>query len=180
MYAEVKSALFKIEKVDESNLKDIPDPCKCCLYWQTSGDFTEKTLKPEIEQEKRELFNTVTKEFGDCMKIAYLDSIPVGFMHYAPPRFFPNVKEYESGPPSDDAVFIACLYIVQDVRGNGYGSTLLKELITELRRGGYKAVETFARKSSANNPSGPLKLYLKHEFSVRTEKDDFPLVRLEL
>jgi hypothetical protein len=55
-----------------------------------------------------------------------------------------------------------------------------QNLVVELKERGFKAVETFARKSSENNPSGPLKLYLKHDFKIKNGKDDFPLVRLEL
>ena len=57
---------------------------------------------------------------------------------------------------------------------------MLENLIAELRGRGFKAVETFARKSSQNNPSGPLELYLKHGFKIKTDRNDFPLVRLEL
>ena len=57
---------------------------------------------------------------------------------------------------------------------------MLKNLITELRERGFKAIETFARKSSENNPSGPLELYLKNNFEIENDKDDFPLVRLDV
>jgi GNAT superfamily N-acetyltransferase len=172
--------LFKIESVDENSFQNIPNPCKYCLYWQTDGEFGEQTLTPEMETKKREWFNKVAKEFGNCMKIAYVNDVPIGFILYAPAKFFPRLKEYASGPPSEDAVFIACLYIAnRKERGKGLGTRMLENLIAELKERGFKAVETFARKSSENNPSGPLKLYLKHNFKIKNDKDDFPLVRLE-
>jgi len=57
---------------------------------------------------------------------------------------------------------------------------MLKNLITELRERGFKAIETFARKGSENNPSGPLELYLKNNFEIENDKDDFPLVWLDV
>ena len=57
---------------------------------------------------------------------------------------------------------------------------MLENLLVELRKREVKAVETFARKNSENNPSGPLELYLKHNFKVKNDKDDFPLVRFDL
>jgi ribosomal protein S18 acetylase RimI-like enzyme len=172
--------LFKIENVDESNFQDTPNPCRCCLYWQTNGEFGEQTLKPEMETKKRKWFNKVAKEFGSCIKIAYLDNVPIGFIQYAPAKFFPRLKEYAAGPSSEDAVFIACLYISnRKERGKGLGTKMLENLIAELKEREFKAVETFARTSSENNPSGPLKLYLKHNFKIKNDKDDFPLVRLE-
>jgi GNAT superfamily N-acetyltransferase len=110
-----------------------------------------------------------------------LDDVPIGFVQYAQPKFFPRVKEYAAGPPTEDAVFLACLYVTdKDNRGKGVGTAMLENLITELKKTKVRAVETFARKSSADNPSGPLEFYLKHNFTIRNDKDDFPLVRLEL
>jgi hypothetical protein len=172
--------LFKIANVNENNFQNIPNPCKYCLYWQTGEPFDEKMLKPEMAQKKRKWLNKMTNEFGNCLKIAYFNDVPMGFIQYAPAKFFPCVKEYASGPPSEDAVFIACLYVTnKEARGKRLGTSMLENLIVELKERGFKAVETFARKSSENNPSGPLKLYLKHNFRIKNDKDDFPLVRLE-
>jgi len=173
--------LFRLEKVNKNNFKDIPNPCKYCIYWQTIGPFDEKMLKPEMEREKLEWFNKVIREFGNCGFIVYLSGVPIGFIQYAPPRFFPQVKEYASGPPSEDAVFLACLFIAsKKARGKGVGTTMLRDLLAELKKRKFKAVETFARKNSENNPSGPLELYLKHDFKIKSDKDDFPLIRFEL
>lgn len=138
-------------------------------------------LKPEMEREKREWFKKVIREFGNCGFIAYFSGVPVGFIQHAPAKFFPRIKEYTSGPPSEDAVFLACLYIAKkEARRKGLGTTMLKELLGEPRRKKFKAVETFAGKKSESNPSGPLRLYLKHNFKIKKDNNDFPLVRSEL
>jgi ribosomal protein S18 acetylase RimI-like enzyme len=82
----------------------------------------------------------------------------------------------------DGAIFISCLFISEkNFRGKGLGEKLLEEVITDLRNRKLKAVETFARKGSANNPSGPIGLYLKKGFQVKEEVDaEFVLVRLDL
>jgi GNAT superfamily N-acetyltransferase len=172
--------LFKIANVNRNNFQSIPNPCRYCLYWQTSGKIGEENLKPEMEEKKREWFDKVENEFEGSIKIAYSNGTSIGFIQHAPEKFLPRVKEYAAGPPSEDAVFIACLYITnKETRGKGLGTRMLENLIVELKERGFKAVETFARKSSENNPSGPLKLYLKHNFKIKNDKDDFPLVRLE-
>jgi GNAT superfamily N-acetyltransferase len=173
--------LFIIESVNENSFKNIPIPCKYCLYWQTNDEFNGKMLKPDMEEKKKKWFDRVEKEFNGCIKIAYLNDAAIGFMQFAPARFFPRVKEYAAGPPSEDTIFIACLYIAKkEERGKGFGTAMLKDLIAELKKRRFKAIETLARKSSAENPSGPLEFYLKHGFKIIDEKDDFPLVRLEL
>jgi len=134
-----------------------------------------------MEHKKLEWFNKATREFGNCGFIAYFNGVPIGFIQYAPTKFFPRVEDYASGPPSEDAVFLACLYISnKKARGKGLGTAMLENLVAELRKRGFKAVETFARKDSESNPSGPLGLYLKHNFKIKNNKDNFPLVRLEL
>lgn len=57
---------------------------------------------------------------------------------------------------------------------------MLKKLLKELDARNLRAMETFARIDSENNPSGPLSFYLKHGFKVVRQNDDFPLVRLKL
>jgi GNAT superfamily N-acetyltransferase len=173
--------LLKIQKIAKHNFKDIPSPCKYCLYWQTSVPFDEKMLELEMQREKQEWLKKVIREFGNCGFIAYFSGVPIGFIQYAPANFFPRIKEYTSGPPSEDAVFLACLYIAKkEARRKGLGTTMLEELLAELRRRKFKAVETFAGKKSENNPSGPLRLYLKHNFKIKKDNNDFPLVRSEL
>lgn len=163
------------------NFSRVPEPCRFCLYWQTSGELQPKRGKDELEKAKLEWLASVEKAFRNCTIIACVDNVPIGFVQYALPKHFPRVNDYASGPPSGDAVFLACLYIPSEKhRGKGYGKAMLRNLLKELSQRGFKAVETFARVDSANNPSGPLAFYLKNCFEVICRKDDFPLVRLEI
>ncbi|MEM2057748.1 MAG: GNAT family N-acetyltransferase, partial [Thermoproteota archaeon] len=79
------------------------------------------------------------------------------------------------------AVLISCLFIAEkEYRGRGLGKLLLESIIEDLRKRGFKAVETFARRNNSNNPSGPVEFYLKNGFRVLREDPEFPLMRLEL
>jgi GNAT superfamily N-acetyltransferase len=148
------------------------------VYWESTGDFDEKTSKEKTQQLKSDWFRNVSEEFGDCGVIAYLNDEPTGYAQYALPRFFARVQQYESGPPSADSVFLACLYIPKkELRGKGIGKSLLDFVLSDLQKRGYGAIETFARKSGESNPTGPLEFYLKQGFSVKRESDEFPLVR---
>lgn len=139
-------------------------------------------MTKEMEEKRQKWFLQMEKKSG-CSGgfIVYYDNAPVGFVQYASAKYFPNVKEYRSGPPSEDAAFLACLYIPKEEnRKKGLGTLILKGGIAELERTGCKAVETFARRSSWENPSGPLEFYLKKGFKTKRDDTDFPLVRLEL
>jgi GNAT superfamily N-acetyltransferase len=157
-----------------------PYSCQYCLYWESTDDFDEKVSKESAQQLKSDWFKNVSKEFGDCGVIAYLDNESVGYAQYALPKFFPRVRQYASGPPSGDSVFLACLYVPKrELRGIGIGKYLLDIVLSNLQKRGYSAIETFARKDSENNPTGPLEFYLKNGFFVKRERDEFPLVRKE-
>lgn len=174
--------MLKLVTVTKENFKDIPEPCRRCIYWQTTEEFNAKSMTKDMEKERLKWFQRMEKESG-CSGgfIAYYNNTPVGFVQCAPAQHFPNTKEYPSGPPSEDAAFLACLYIPsEENRKKGWGTLILKNGIAELKQRGFKAVETFARKSSWENPSGSLPFYLKNGFRIKRDHADFPLVHLEL
>jgi len=177
---------LRIAVVSAQNLKDLPVfrlfpySCQYCLYWESTGDFDEKVDKAKAQQLKGDWFRNVSKEFGNCGVIAYLNNESVGYAQYALSKFFPRVRQYASGPPSDDSVFLACLYVPsRELRGKGIGKYLLNFVLSDLQKQGHSVVETFARKGSESNPAGPLEFYLRHGFFVKRECDGFPLVRKE-
>jgi GNAT superfamily N-acetyltransferase len=172
--------MLTLKPVTKENIKDIPGYCKQCLYWQTV-DADKKPPENQTEKIKQNWLLRVQKEEGISGYIAYVNSAPVGYVQLAWARHFPRLKKYTNAVPSKDAVFLACLYIPKRENQNkGYGTQMLRSLIAELRQRGFKAIETFARKSSSENPSGPLGFYLKNGFNVKRDDSDFPLARLNL
>ena len=181
-----------IEDITESNLKDIPATCRGCLYWEFPEEFDkameEKTMsqrQSEFEEKKRDWFTQTMKEFGTCGKILYHNGKPVAYAQFAPSERLPNTSHYQSQPVGkleEGVVFISCLYIADEaLREKGLGETLLKNMIDDLKRHGFKAVETFARRGESENPSGPFEFYIKKGFHVKDEANpEFPLVRLDL
>ena len=184
--------MFSIEDVTEASLPDIPESCRSCIYWEFPEDFdkakgerTESEKRLEFERKKHEWFVETMREFGTCGKIAYCDGKPVAYAQFAPLERLPNTGHYEShlvGRSEEGVVFLSCLYVAdKESRGKGLGETLLKNIIDDLRRRGFKAVETFARRGSSDNPSGPLEFYIKNGFAVKDQTNpEFPLVRRSL
>ncbi len=152
--------------------------CNECIYWECPREFERGERNPAL---KVRWMSGVLREFGNCGFRAKVANRVVGSIQYAPPRLYgQRFEDYPSGPPSEDAVFISCLYIRDKAqRGQGIGSELLRTGVSDLEARGYDKIEAFPRISSDNNPSGPVSLYLKHGFRIVRQKDDFPLVRLE-
>ena len=159
-----------------------PGGCQAaaCVYWE----HYEHRKNPVAQRValKAEWFRRVTAEFGCCGKLARVDSVPVGFVQFAPPRYLPNALAYDCGPPSEDGVFVSCLHVAEEWRGRGVGRALLEAVLADVPRRGLAAVETYARKGpeAHNNPSGLLEFWARNGFRVVREGPEFALVRKEL
>jgi GNAT superfamily N-acetyltransferase len=177
-----------IKDITSQSLNDIPENCNQCLYWEYPEDFERlrkvgKTV--ELVAKKKEWFLQILKEFGICGKIVYYKSVPIGYAQYCPSVFLPQTREYgykNVGTTEEGVVFISCLYITdKKTRNKGIGIKLLEAVIEDLKKRGFKAIETIGRKGSSNNPSGPVELYLKKEFYVKDDTfSEYPLMRLDL
>jgi ribosomal protein S18 acetylase RimI-like enzyme len=178
-----------IKDITREHVKDVPEPCKTCLYWENPA-FKRKghpplTEKVKCEAKKAAWFLKTLKTFGNCGKILFVDNKSIGYAQYSTINRLPNTQEYGSrklGTAEEKVVFLSCLYISdKNFRRRGLGEKLLVKVIDDLKKRGFKGVETFARKGSANNPSGPIELFLKKGFQVEEEMNsDFALVRLDL
>ena len=151
--------------------------CRYCLYWKQPNHTLVPTDPGEREALKRAWLRGDYHEVGTCAKLALADSRTAGFAHFGYPRLFPTAKTYTCGSPDESALFVACLFVFEPHVGNGIGTFLLKDICDGARSQGFSAVESFARKRSAENPSGPLLFWLKNGFSIVSEDDDFALVR---
>jgi GNAT superfamily N-acetyltransferase len=180
---------IEITNLTEENLQDAPEweshpfSCKYCVYWECPEVLGEpiKETKVDLIRRKTGWLQKTNALFGNCGKILYVDGVAAGYAQYAPPEFLPNSANYPAGPPSSEAVLIACLFIPQNrFRGLGLGSQLLKSIIDELRQRGVKSIETFARKGSTDNPSGPIEFYLSNGFKIDRDDSEYPLMSLDL
>jgi len=178
-----------VEDIRKANLKDIPESCRSCVYWESPEDFEkakdEPQRKSEFESKKREWFEKTLEEFGTCGKIVYHNGKSVAYAQYASSARLPNINAYESkrvGKLEEGAVFLSCLYVAEGtMRGKGIGEMLLQNIVEDLRRRGFKAIETFTSRNSPDNPSGPMEFYVKRGFHIKDKTDpEFPLMRLFL
>lgn len=180
---------IKIADLTEENLKDLPefeDPpysCKYCIYWIDPEKFlsTSEIPREELYKIKLNWLKGISKKTGSPGKIMYADGIPVGFAQFAPRNIFKGfLKEYKA-KVHKDAAYLACLYIFQkENRNKGLGEKLLESVLKEIKKRGFKAVETFGRKENDDNPSGPYEFYEKNKFNIALDDPEFPLLRREL
>jgi GNAT superfamily N-acetyltransferase len=178
-----------IETLTEHNLLNTPEwperpfSCKYCTYWEFPGDSFKaaERVREDIFKRKLSWLRKTTRSFGNCGRILRVSGNSVGYVQYAPACALPKCFDYSAGPTSDGAVLLSCLFISDPkFRRLGLGSSLLKDVCGELKRRGIHAIETFARRTGSNNPSGPVQFYLRNGFRVVRNTSEFPLMRLNL
>jgi GNAT superfamily N-acetyltransferase len=151
--------------------------------WETGGLATVSCEPDRARAELADWVETVRAEWGECGRIAYENGEPLGFVKYAPPRFFPQVASMPSGPPDEDAVLLACLHVEPDVREAGLGKVLLQAALRDLVSRGERAVEAYATTQLAQRETSPLmsvEFLLRQGFAVSRPHPLTPLMRLEL
>ena len=180
---QVPSVGTHIVDISGANYDDIPEnftrnSCKSCVYWE-KGNASFSCPIAEKEVSKRNWFNTYSFIHGSCGKLVYHNGKVVAYAQYAPGPTFQMSKMYHTYP-SEDAYLITCLLVAPGYRHQGFGRILLKSIVDDLRARGVNAVETFARKDSEYNPSGPSRFYNQFGFVTKVDNARLPLLRFEL
>lgn len=170
----------KITPINADNFNDLFSPCRFCLYWEAPQKSKPKSGPKNAAALKEKWFKTILSEWGECGKILCQGNVVLAYAQFAPSEYFPQVRHYPAGPANRDAVFVSCLYVASPVRGRGLGKVLLQSVVRDLYKRNFKAIETFASKSTQENPSAPLEFYLKNGFYILRDDRNFPLVRLDL
>jgi GNAT superfamily N-acetyltransferase len=173
----------RIRTLTVDRVGDLPDPCSTCAFWELGGrrSATCETVSQRAQLE--DWVENVRADWGECGRVAYENGEPLGFVKYAPPRYFPQVISMPSGPPDNDAVLIACLHVISDSRDVGLGKVLLQATLRDLVSRGEKAVEAYAATAAVERERTPLmtvEFLLRQGFSVARPHPVYPIMRLEL
>jgi hypothetical protein len=158
-----------------------PGVCQSCVWWQSrSGRTADKERWSERVEEEWGSWGALYRDD---------DGRLLGSIQYGPAQLFPRAAELPSGPPSDDAVLVTCLYLT---KGAAFWveQSLFLAAIGEARDQGAKALEAF----SYRYPEGetPYERFLVHRtvfpsdfladfgFQVVRTQGRVELARLEL
>jgi GNAT superfamily N-acetyltransferase len=171
--------ILEFQPLDLQNVDQLALLCGGCVYWELPQDFDEGLTADQARLMKAEWVCSHAAELP-VGRMALSGGKTVGFIQFGPPDLYPRCLEYDSGPVSDDALFITCLFVAPGSRGGGVARGLLGQASEVARKLGYTALETFARRGSSNNPAGPVELYEACGFRIIRDGSEFPLVRLEI
>jgi GNAT superfamily N-acetyltransferase len=126
------------------NLEQLPKRCRRCVYWEVAPHLRAQAEEyGDTEVEKEAWVSSVLLEWGSCGRIAYSDTLPVGFVFYAPPNAVPRAQAFPTSPPGPDAVLLTACQVLPEFRGGGLGRMLVQAVAKDLTRRGVKAIEAF-------------------------------------
>jgi GNAT superfamily N-acetyltransferase len=173
----------RFRPLTQDRLGELPEMCRTCAFWEGGVLGQGRCGEPADESRLIEWIATVRSDWGDCGRVAYEGGKVLGFVKYAPGRFFPRAASMPSGPPNDDAVLIACLHVVESARHAGLGKVLLKAAFRDLVSRGERVVEAYGSADPLDREHSPLmkvEFLLRQGFTVARPHPIYPLMRLEL
>jgi hypothetical protein len=116
-------------------LETAPTVCHECVWWQSRGSR---------DADKDRWMERVEDEFGAFGTVYYDgDGRVLGSMQYGPAPLFPRAYELPAGPPSDDAMLVACAYLVA-ASSPWVLQSLFLAAIGEARDRGASQIEAFS------------------------------------
>jgi hypothetical protein len=125
---------YRLHPVNMVSIRHAPPPCVGCMFWQTrEGRATDKQRWAEKVEDDWGAWGTLY--FAEDERL-------LGFIQFGPADVFPRARDLPAGPPSEDAVLIACAYLV-DLSAPWVMQSLFLSVIGEARDRGVKAIETF-------------------------------------
>ena len=126
-------------------LAELPGRCQSCLFWELDPVRRQRVPPEEAAEEKEGWVSGVLREWGSCGRVALVDDQVVGYVIYAPTAYVPGIDSFPTAPVSPDAVVMTTVYVDPAHTGGGIGRLLIQGMARDLiRRGGIRAVETFA------------------------------------
>ncbi len=166
------------------NLDDLPGRCRKCVFWELDPVSHDRAVEAgDTAFEKESWVSATLLEWGSCGKVVYVDSMPAGYVMYAPPVYVPRSYAFPTSPVSADAVLLMTGQVLPEFAGGGLGRLLLQSLAKDLTRRGVKAIEAFGDLN--HNPEAPACVlpaeHLKAVgFKTVRPHHRFPRLRLEL
>jgi GNAT superfamily N-acetyltransferase len=166
------------------DLGTLPAVCGGCAFWE-SGEAHERRCGSVCDPEAlREWYERVHGEWGECGRVALdEDDAVIGFIKYAPSRYFPQAGTFPSHPLSGDTVLITCLHIRDDAREQQLGRLLVQAALRDLKSRGERTVQSFGCAPPADLAVMPMigmKYLLNQGFTVVRPDPAFPLLQLDL
>lgn len=148
----------RVANLTLDNLGDLPVRCRTCVFWELDPVAGQAAAEAgDLALEKEAWLSATLLDWGSCGKIVYVDSLPAGYLTYAPPTHVPRSMAFPTSPVSGDAVLLMTGRVAPEFAGTGLGRVLVQTAAKDLTRRGVRAIEAFGRidRPGAGGPARP-------------------------
>jgi GNAT superfamily N-acetyltransferase len=136
----------RVANLTLDNLSDLPVRCRTCVFWELDPVAGQAAAEAgDLALEKEAWLSATLLDWGSCGKIVYVDSLPAGYLTYAPPTHVPRSLAFPTSPVSGDAVLLMTGTVQPEFAGTGLGRMLVQTAAKDLTRRGVRAIEAFGR-----------------------------------
>ena len=164
--------------------RELAGPCASCAYWESP---TRREMScphdccsvdaPMLERWRRD----VADEWGDFGRIAYEDGEVLGYVKYAPARYFPQTAYMPAGRPPDDVVLLSCIHTRPEARSIGLGSLLVGLALRDLATRGERMLMAYGTVEKAEEaPMPTMDFLVARGFTVAAPHPLYPLLKLDI
>lgn len=143
----------QLENLTLDNLDDLPSRCRRCIVWELDPVAARSAVSAGTTELDKEAWVSATLlDWGSCGKIVYVDSVPAGYVLFAPPAYVPRSRAFPTSPVSPDAALLVTAYVQPEFAGAGLGRLLVQDVVKELSRRDIKALEAFGDRRTSVAP----------------------------
>lgn len=176
----------KVAVLTSDDLEALPDRCQRCLFWELGMprpidlELSEDELAGEPLVQKVAWWRALELETHVPGRVLRVDGEVAGWCLLGPPEAFAR-RRAPVPRTSDDALFLATLWVEPPFRGGGLGRLLLQHAVKEAIRHERRAVEAYGDRRHRDAACVTPATWLLHEgFAVHREHPRYPLLRLDV
>jgi GNAT superfamily N-acetyltransferase len=174
----------RLRPLSLDDLSRLPAGCGGCAFWESAGERERRCGATCDAELQTAWYRRVTDEWGECGRVAYEDDELLGFIKYAPSKYFPQSQTFAAAPEDGSVPLISCLHTSEDARHHGLGTVLIRAALRDLVGRKERRVEAFGFATPGaivdDMPMMGMPFLLRNGFTVSRPDPLYPLMRLDL
>ena len=159
----------RLRPLEIQHIDHLPCACPGCAFWESNAPLEPICGALCDGDLVRTRIGEINREWGECGRVAVDDDEVLGFIKYAPARYYPQALYFAAGSIEPDTPMLACIHIRDDARRLGLGSLLIKAALRDLAAHGEKQVMAYACPSGRDvlmEPVIGVEFLLRNGFTV--------------
>jgi len=173
----VGSTKRKILDLSGDLVGSLPGRCSRCCYWESATAGEPGAC--HIGEGKADWVTRCLAQGISPGKLLQIDGVTYAYIQHAPARQVPRLMNMLYPRPSEDALYISCIYVDPELRGRGLGKLLIASVVRSQYRGKMRGLETHGISSARSAPPGPAGFFEACGFRIVSKHLEAPLMRMD-